>query len=111
VRTPRLLGHAAAVLGGGAVALLSVFTYRSLQPFGLLLAAVASLGLAWRLVVSGRPRTAASYAGGWLVVLFLVVAGRPEGDYAVTADLRGYALMGVGLALVPFGLVGLTRQR
>lgn len=109
--TLRPLGHVATVLAGVVVALMSVLVYRSSPPFGLLLAALASISTAWRLVVSVRPSLATSYVAGWLVLLGLLLAGRPEGDYVVTADLRGYSLLGVGLVLVPFGLVGLTGSR
>ena len=35
------------------------------------------------------PRTASSYALGWLAVFAVVVTGRPEGDFALAQDLRG----------------------
>ncbi len=38
----------------------------------------------------------------------MVVLGRPEGDFALASDLRGYGLMATGIVLVVVGLVGLV---
>ncbi len=40
------------------------------------------------------------FAAGWLVVLGAAVLGRPEGDWAVIADWRGYTLLVAGLVLL-----------
>jgi hypothetical protein len=109
-----ILRHAGSVVLGAAVAVASVAVYRSTAlgvPFGLLLAVAASLGTAARLRWSRRPRLAASYAAGFLVVFGLVIAGRPEGDYAVASDVRGYTLMAASLAVLVLGVTALGAPR
>ena len=86
--------------------------HRSAFPLGLLLAAATTYAVPWWLLRSSAPRTATSYAVGWLVVLGVVVAGRPEGDFAIAQDLRGRSLLlVVGLGLVAVALAGITGGR
>ena len=106
-----MLRHAAALLLGALVALASVAVHRSAFPLGLLLAVVTTYAVPWWLLRSTRPRTAATYVAGWLVVFGFVVTGRPEGDYAVAQDAQGLTLMLAGLGLVVVGVVSLTRTR
>jgi hypothetical protein len=75
------------------------------------LALVTTFAVAWALRHSSRPRTAASYAAGWLVVFGAVFAGRPEGDYAVVADLAGYALMVAAVLLAVVGVIAVAGGR
>jgi hypothetical protein len=99
----RPLRHAAAVLLGAAVALACVAVHRSTLgrlPLGLVLAVATTLMVARALRSSSAPRTAASYSLGWLLLLGLVLAGRPEGDYALASDLDGYALIVTGFVLL-----------
>jgi hypothetical protein len=103
--------HAAALLLGALVALASVAVHRSAFPLGLLLAVVTTYAVPWWLLRSSRPRTAATYVVGWLVVFGFVVTGRPEGDYAIAQDVKGLTLMLAGLGLVVVGVVSLTRTR
>ena len=77
-------------------------------PAGLLLAVAGSLLTARHLRRGPLPRSAAAYALGWVVVVGLALAGRPEGDYAVAADVPGYVLMGTGLVLVALGVASLA---
>jgi hypothetical protein len=105
------LRHLAAALLGAAVALAAVAVHRQ-GVGGLLLAWAASVATAWRLGRSAGPRgLALSFAGGWLVLLALVLTGRPEGDYAVASDLAGYALMAAGVAVLAVGVASLRRLR
>ena len=106
-----VLRHVGCALGGAATGLAAVTVHRSVFPLGLLLGLVTTFAAAWWLRASSRPRTAASYAAGWLVVLGAVVTGRPEGDYAIAADLAGYALMVAGLMLAVVGLVAVAGGR
>ncbi len=106
-----MLRHAAALLLGALVALASVAVHRSAFPLGLLLAVVTTYAVPWWLLRSTRPRTAATYVAGWLVVFGFVVTGRPEGDYAIAQDVKGLTLMLAGLGLVVVGVVSLTRTR
>ena len=39
-----------------------------------------------------------------------MLAGRPEGDYALAGDVRGYGLMGVGFVLVALGVASLAAR-
>ena len=94
---------------GVAVALASVAVHRSAFPLGLVLAVATTYAVPWWLLRTRWPRTATSYAVGWLVLFGLVVVGRPEGDFAIAQDSRGLALMAAGLGLVVVGTVGLTR--
>lgn len=106
-----LLRHAGCVLLGVLVALGALAAHRSAPPWGLLLAVAASWAVPWRLLLSRWPRTAASYVVGWLAMLGLVVAGRPEGDYALAGDLAGYSLLAAGFVLVGVGVVALAGGR
>jgi hypothetical protein len=106
-----LLRHAAALLVGAVAGLSAVAVHRTVFPAGLLLAVSATFAVAWWLLRSRRPRTATTYSVGWLAVLGVVIAGRPEGDYAISSDVRGYALMLAGLGLVAVGIVGVTGAR
>ncbi|MBD8870320.1 hypothetical protein [Nocardioides donggukensis] len=68
---------------------------RSWAWFALAVAAPVSAALA---LSAGWWRT--SFAAGWVLVVTAAVRGRPEGDYAVAADGRGYAFLLVALGLV-----------
>ena len=47
------------------------------------------------------------YAAGWLAVVLYVSRPRPEGDYLVAADTRGYLLLGTGMVAVAVAVVTL----
>lgn len=68
---------------------------RSWAWFALAVAAPVSAALA---LSAGWWRT--SFAAGWVLVVTEGVRGRPEGDYAVASDGRGYAFLLVALGLV-----------
>ena len=107
----RALRHVAALLLGALVALAAVVVHRSAFPLGLLLSVLTSYGVAWWLLRSSFPRTASSYAVGWLALFAVVVLGRPEGDFALAQDRRGIALMLAGFGLVVVAIVGFTGGR
>jgi hypothetical protein len=106
-----VLRHVLCALTGAVTGLAAVAVHRSAFPVGLLLALVTTFGVAWTLQRSSHPRTAGSYAVGWLLVFGAVFAGRPEGDYAVVADLAGYALMAAALLLAVVGVVAAAGGR
>jgi hypothetical protein len=106
-----LLRHLACFVVGAAVALAALLVHRSVAPLGLLLALATTFAVPWWLRGSSRPRTAASYVGGWLVVLSFVVAGRPEGDFVLAGDAEGYAMLGAAFLLVVVGIVSLAGAR
>jgi hypothetical protein len=108
----RLLAvHLLAVLLGACVGLAALAVHRSAFPWGLALALATSLAVPWRLLLSRRPRSAAAYAAGWLVVFAVALAGRPEGDFVLATDLEGYTLIGGALVVLAVGVVGLLRRR
>ncbi len=106
-----LLRHLACFVVGAAVGLASLLVHRSVAPLGLVLALATTFAVPWWLLGSARPRTAASYAVGWLVVLALVVGGRPEGDFVLAGDLEGYAMLGAGFLLLVVGIVAFAGRR
>jgi hypothetical protein len=106
-----LLRHVGCVLLGVLVALAAVGVHRSSFPLGLLLAVATTWAVPWWQLRSRWPRTAATYCLGWLGMFAVVVAGRPEGDYAVAGDPAGYALMAAGFGLVVVGVVALAGSR
>ena len=103
--------HVAAFLVGAVVALASLAAHRSLFPLWLLVALASTYAVPWWLLRSRHPRTAASYAVGWLAVLAVAVTGRPEGDYLLGSDLDGYALLVGSLGLVVVGIVSFAGGR
>ena len=108
-----VLRHVAALLTGAGVALAGMLVHRETWkgvPFGLLLALVTTFVVAWAFRVSARPRLTASYVLGWLVVFGTVVSGRPEGDFLLASDPRGYAMMLASVVLVVVGLTALAAR-
>ena len=97
-----------AVLIGMSTGIAAIAVHRS-GPGWLALAVVASLGVAYGLRSTGTPRLGASYCLGWLVVLGVALAGRPEGDYVLAGDTAGYVMMATGFALVVLGITSLGR--
>lgn len=102
------LRHLGCIVLGAAVALAAVAVHRH-GPAGLLLAVLTSALTPALLATSRRPPLATTFAAGWLVVLVLVLVGRPEGDYAVASDWAGYTLMLSSLLVVTAGASGLRR--
>lgn len=100
-----LARHLGCLLLGALVALTAVLVHRTLFPLGELLAVATSFAVPWWLLRSRHPRTAGSYVVGWLAVLVVLVAGRPEGDYVVAGDVRGYLLLAAGFAMIVVGIV------
>lgn len=98
--------HVAAFALGLVVALASVLVHRT-GPLLLALAVAASVAVAVRLRRGDPPSVAAGYCLGWVLLVGVVVLGRPEGDWAVGGDWAGYAVMGTGLLLVVLGVTSL----
>jgi hypothetical protein len=105
-----LLRHVGALVLGAVVAVAAVDVHRWLFPLGLLLAVGTTYAVPLRLLASRWPRLASSYSLGWLAVFAFVIAGRPEGDYAIASDVRGYTLMAAALGLVLVAIVGFTKD-
>lgn len=105
--------HLGALVLGAVVAVAAVVVHRLDAfglPVGLVLGGLASLYTAWHLRRGAAPRVAASYCLGWVAVLGVVLAGKPEGDFVLASDATGYALMGVGFLLVGFGVAALLAR-
>jgi hypothetical protein len=106
-----VLRNAACLLLGAAVATAALAVHRDLPPWGLLLALGATYATAWWLLRSTRPVGGAMYVAGWLAVLAVALLGRPEGDYVIANDVRGWTMILGGLGLVVLGVVSLALQR
>ncbi len=112
MRFVTLFWHVLAALVGATVALAAVAVHRTMVeglPVGLVVSLGATLVVAWALRLQHR-RLAASYCLGWVVTVGLTITGRPEGDYAIASDLRGYLLMAVSLAVIVIGLTSLASR-
>ena len=97
----RLLGYLLVLVLGLAAGVASVAVHRSLLGLAL---AVAATVMAIRASRWWLPRAGTLFAAGWLVPFLLAVAGRGEGDYAVSSDLRGWLLVGLGFVVFVTGL-------
>jgi hypothetical protein len=49
------------------------------------------------------------FALGWTVLVGWSLAPRPEGDYVISSDVRGYALVGLALLVLVVGIATLPR--
>lgn len=95
----------ACLVGGGATAVASVLVHGTWWGLALALAATAATVVAlpggwWRRL---------SFAVGWSVMVAVLAPERPEGDYLVAANARGYVLLGAAVAVLVSGMVGLRR--
>jgi hypothetical protein len=85
-------------------------------------AAVALHDLVWGFVLAAAATvvTVLALPGGWLrlgfVLGWVAVVGwltvpRAEGDYLISQDWQGYALLGIGVAVLVAGVATLPRPR
>ena len=49
------------------------------------------------------------YCAGWVAMVSWLAVPRPEGDYVLSSDSAGYAVLGLGVALLVFGIATLPR--
>ena len=111
----RVLGLAATAVLGAALALLAASLHRMVWrtgdltlPWGIVLGVAASVaGAVAAGVLLGRRAGTLALAAGWLVTLFLLLRGRPEGDYVVASDALGWGFLVAGVATMAV-LVGAT---
>lgn len=100
-RPVRALAASVLALAGAATALAGVAVHGgSWAWLGL---AVLTPAVTAYAVVPGLLRVA--YVLGWFLLLTVVMAGRPEGDFAIAATGRGYGLLGSGLVLLAFAVI------
>lgn len=111
----RLLAPPLALLLGATVAVSAVVLHRAVVDLGgFSVPWGAVLGVGGSVVVSlgvgSLTRAAwpvAAYGIGWCAAVVLLLAGRPEGDYLVAGDGRGWGfLVGGALAMVSVTLLG-----
>jgi hypothetical protein len=109
-----VLRHVGCALLGAVVCLAAVAEHRSLFPWGLTLALVTTFAVpVWLMTTPtvALRSTGASYVAGWVLVLLGVLPGRPEGDYALASDPKGFSLLGAGFVLLGVGVVSLALGR
>ena len=51
------------------------------------------------------------FAVGWAAMVGWLAVPRAEGDYLISSDLAGYAVLGLGLVLLVVGIVTLPRPK
>lgn len=74
--------------------------------WGVGLAAVTAAAV---FVALPRTRLAwCSFAAGWAAMLLLVMEGRPEGDFAVASNGKGYGILVLGFLVALAGVVALV---
>lgn len=94
------------LLGGSAVSVCTVFLHD--YAWGLALGVVTTAALLVALPPGWWSRL--PFAIGWVAVLWQGTTQRPEGDYLVSSDASGYALLVAGMAVLAGGFVGLVRR-
>lgn len=112
----RLSTAAFAALGGAGVGVLALLTHRlggNTLPWGLVLAAAASVSISWALtVLRAGPTAVVAYGLGWGAAVVVALGGRPEGDYLVAADTLGWGLLiGVTTAVFVVTVLGVSTGR
>jgi len=90
------------LLVGGGVGLMAVAAHGRTE--GLLLAVLATVAAVYALP-GGRWFTRLPFGAGWMLVVFYASRPRPEGDYLVAADARGYVLLGAGVVVLMYSLL------
>ena len=103
----RLVLATALGLGGAATGVVAVAVHSEAWgwPLGVLTAVAVAVALpaAWW----GRPPWCLGWGGSVLGASF----ARPEGDYVISADLPGYGLLAVALAIVMAGVLTVASRR
>lgn len=94
------------LLGGAAVSTCTVFLHD--YAWGLVLGVGTTAALLVALPPGWWSRLA--FAIGWVAVLWRGTTQRPEGDYLVSSDASGYALLIAGMVVLAAGFVGLVRR-
>ena len=105
----RTLARAGAAVGllavGAGTALATVAVHELSWGLPLALAATAAALIA---LPAGR-WARLPFALGWTGFVGWVVTPRPEGDFAISSDWRGYTVVGVALLLLVIGIATLPR--
>lgn len=90
---------------------------------GVVLGAAATLThhIGWFLILGAAASLATSLAApagwgrigftvGWLAPVIAFMIPRPEGDYLIAADVRGFALLGLAMVLMTTATVTIPRR-
>lgn len=107
--TGRLLGIAAAAASAvlGILTAVPVVMLHGRWP-GLAIGVLCTAALTWAIPARGGRRLL--FVGGCLLVVGLGSVPRPEGDYLIAADTRGYTVLVGALVLMCVGLwTGIAR--
>lgn len=87
------------------------------------IATVALHTISWGIVLGFAATAVAAYAlppgwwtrlafvAGWVGMVGWLAMPRSEGDYLLSSNLSGYAVLGFGLVLLVFGVASLPRPR
>lgn len=70
------------------------------------LAATAAMLVATPRVWWGRP----AFCLGWIVIVAVVMTGRPEGDFVLASDTSGYLVLVSAFVVIVWGLVTIPRR-
>ncbi|MHC3452279.1 MULTISPECIES: DUF6113 family protein [Streptomyces] len=96
----RIAACAGLFLLGAVVGVAGALVQPAWFPGGLLLALAAEAGLCLGAGLALRSRAgAASAAGGWVLVVLLLSASRPEGDFLFAAGAGSYLFLLGGIAV------------
>jgi hypothetical protein len=55
--------------------------------------------------------TRLAFVAGWVLVVGWLTLPRPEGDYVISQDWQGYAVLGFGLVLLVVAVATLPKPR
>ncbi len=100
LRAGRLAAYALLFVLGAVVGVAGSLVQGGFFPAGLLLALVGAAGLFYGgSRVIGTRAGAVAPAAGWLVVVMLLTATRPEGDFLFGAGLGSYGFLLGGMAV------------
>ncbi|MDH6135059.1 hypothetical protein P3T37_004469 [Kitasatospora sp. MAA4] len=96
-RRARITGYAVLFLLGILVALCGCFVQTLWSPWGLLIALAANLALFYGgLRLTGTKLGAGVPLIGWFLMLLILMAPRPEGDFVLAAGFDSYAYLLIG---------------
>ncbi len=95
-----------AVVAGLAIGTASVWVHD--RWWSLALAAAASLVTLW---AAPRGLARVLYVACWLLPMALFTFARPEGDFVIAQDARGYTFLGLGAAVLMSGIATIPSPR
>ena len=97
---------AAGLLLAGAVTGITTVAVHELV-WGFVLATAATVLTVFALPPGWWTRLA--FVAGWVVMVGWLTVPRPEGDYLISQDWQGYAVLGLGMVLLVVGVATLPR--